>query len=51
MSDRNRLNSALNSELNIEGVQLLNNTTLKPISLANSSSRGQITGGVLHTNN
>ena len=41
----------LTNAINIEGIQLLNNTTLKTISLASSSSSGQITGGVLHTLN
>ena len=41
----------LTNAINIEGNHLLNNTTLKTISLANSSSSGQITCGILHTNN
>ena len=38
--------------INVEGCQLmLNNTSLQTISLAITTSSGQITGGVLHSNN
>ena len=45
--NKNKLTTAIH----IEGVQLMSNTTLKNISLANLSSSGQITSGILHINN
>ena len=41
----------LTNAINIQGNQLLNNTTFKTISLANSSSSGQATGGIRDTHN